>query len=763
MRLLRQSILDEYGEEALISIAQGGGEECNDERQEELATAFRVRMKLRRRLLNRLARRLYRVAYVMDNGDAAPPAPPLYGDEIVRFQKEEGDDEEDEDVRWISKEEVKKFVEGEEKRIKVKEEIAQQRRERKMEVDKTLVKVEDEGDVPAVVSSAVPSDTQAAAVEFILRGDKEDKSLLDQLKEYEVGYDKTTIVSPPEADPKATVETTNPIVNTTDDHEVNEDGEFVSKGCDRQRINFSLIALDKRPIPPRERSVEWKRWNKEISTKIEEQVTFEDIGMGPDKVFDVEQRLEDAKRKREEEANPRGKGKVLRKDGNASENRGRGKELKKEEDTTLEKQNVVDKVEDVTADEMKDPEDSNAKDAEIAEVKPPKRHNRTFSLRPVPSFYSQDMRRVQLIQMELNHSGGMVNIEKLYKKVQLNYDVAFKRSMELQQAKAAAITELQNVVQQQKTRIQEMREQADKTIARSKHQWQNMQQMMHNYCSKNGAYGLQLKLAARDVVNDLVDKVVIREANHDQPNGTKYIRHAIQKAVSSRDESKYAAANILGHMIDHIDRKNTDKAMMSPEYTEPDVETEQNTIDLRTGETLAEHYAKKQVQLKQRADQISKAFGDAEKVRAAAWSEVVKVKAMAENSMGFKAKQRNRKSNASSRSYAPVAAPRPAVYKQQQPGYYNPQVHRPAGQPAHMMSRAPIPGQQPMNIPVQMMAGGQMGMAGQGSAFNRVVLQSSTVPVAPMNSASAATMQPERTQRDLARKSEDGKYNYGDR
>jgi hypothetical protein len=799
LRLIRKEIIGAYGEDVLIEIATKPSKRDNDEdeRLQQLATAFNLRMKLRRRLLNRLSRRLYRVAYIMDNGDASPPMPPLYGDEVVRFKKDE-----DDDCRFISEEEVSKFVEGEEKKRQLREELGEKRRERRAELEQNLVKVEKEGDNAPAVTSGVDKFDEHTAVDFILRGDREDRPLLEQLKEYEVGYDKAISAT---ADAKPTE--TNPIVNTTDPHEVNEEGEFVDKESDVDRINFTLIGLDRRPIPPRERSLDWKRWNKEMSTKIEEQVTFEDIGM-QDKVFDLEKRLEDAKRKRqenqEEENSPRGKGKVLRRksafdssvgvegEEDVVENRGRGKELKKHKKEELEEsggENVAMEVEDkaescdedgnveMEADKVKseetdspnddksktdeegnkgDEKQTDGKNAELSEIKPPKRHNRTFSLLPVPSFYTQDLRRVQLIQMELIHSSGRVNIEKLIDKAEAAYQEAFKKSMELQQAKAAAITDYQKTVQQHKAKVQEMKIRAEKDIANARLRWQTTQQTMNNFRSKFGSEALSIKLTASEILKEGAERIVLRTSPDETPIGTKITRHTARHAASSEDNIKLAVANTLGVVVDLVDRRYTQMCDRNPEFIPPIVETEHNTMyDARKKETLAQRFASIETHLKLRAQQVSKAFEDAEKARAAAWNDVTKFKSMMGGAAISKPKK-NSKSNASSRSVAPVAAPRHAMYSQQA-NYQQQQQFVPVGRPIEIMQSAPMPVQrsQPI-IPAQIAQ-----MAGQGPVFNRAVVQSSSG--APNSAAAVVPVQQQNQPDGQGKMTQNGKYGYGDR
>jgi len=757
LRTLRTEIVQEYGDETLIEIATNTTIEDDhsgkEERLQQLATAFTQRMKLRRRLLNRLARRLYRVAYIMDGGDASPPLPPLYGDEIVRFKKEEI---ENNDARLVEEDELAKFVEGESKRKRLEEELRLKRCDRMEEMKDVAVEDEDGGQ----------DEQTTSVVDYILRGDKDDKPILDQLKEYEVGYDKTTVL---QENLNTTSEdtmpiTTNPITNTTDPHEVSEEGEFLTNKSYCQRVRFSQYGLDTRPMPPRERSLEWKRWTREMTAKIDEQVTFEDIGRGVDVVFDREKRMVDAKKSRVEDSPNRGK--VLRRvneDGDgkdAGQNQGRGKVLKKgpvnEESSEPKEQNDPMEVDESEKDKEK-PVDSDgnqvdsktAKSSEQPEIKPPKRHNRTFSLRPVPSFYDQDLRRVKLVQQELIHSSGRVNVEKLYRKAQAAYDDAFKKSMSLQQEKAHAHSEYQKMAQQHKEKITRMRIEADRTVDRTKQQWQSMQAGMHSYRSKYGEEALQIHLGAKDVMKDMIDRVVLRNSDEAyRPTGTKFIGYAFHEAIKTKDKSKQDVTEVLAHVVDAVDRNYNQMVARNPEYIPPAVDTEHNTMyDPRSQETLAQRYERVQKILKQKVEQVSEQFDEAEKIRAAAWNEVTRYKTLLGNAAVSKSKKA-RKPNVSNRSVAPAAAPRgvPAAYPHPQSYNQQQQMFMQAGRPVQMMSGAPMQVRQPVQVnhPVQMMAAQ---MAGQGTSFNRVVLQSSTASTADGN----------------AKVSQNAKYGYGDR
>ena len=383
-----------------------------------------------------------------------------------------------------------------------------------------------------------------------------------------------------------------------------------------------------------------------------------------------------------------------------------------------------------------------AKGSELPEIKPPKRHSRTFSLRPVPSFYDQDLRRVKLVQQELIHSSGRVNVEKLYRKAQAAYDEAFKKSMSLQQEKALAHSEYQKMAQQHKEKIQRMRIEADRAVDRTKQQWQNMQTAMHSYRSKYGEEALQIHLATKDAMKDMIDRVVLRNSDEAyRPTGTKYIGYAFHGAVKTRDKSKQDVTEVLAHVVDTVDRRYNQMVARNHEYIPPAVDTEHNTMyDPRSQETLAQRYERVQTNLKQKVEQVGEQFNEAEKLRAAAWNEVTRYKTLLGNAAVSKSKK-SRKTNVSNRSVAPAAAPRggPVVYPHSQSYNQQQQMFMQAGRPVQMMSGAPMQVRQPVtsNHPVQM-------MSGQGPSFNRVVIQSSTADA-------------------NAKLSQNAKYGYGDR
>eukprot|EP00804_Cyclotella_cryptica_P009363 CCRYP_009018-RA/>CCRYP_009018-RA protein AED:0.25 eAED:0.25 QI:0/0/0/1/1/0.5/2/0/1030 len=927
LRILRQSIVDEFGEDTLIEIATStqkktppdeSSDEGNtdDERLKQLSASFNLRMKLRRRLLNRLARRLHRVAYLMDNGDVSPPQPPSYGDEVIRFKIDE-----DENVRVVSEEEVKMFVEEEERKEEVKRQIEERRGKRakeSLESNEDLNGAEDTGAAPVTSSADVQPFRNAdkahvAELDLILRGDQEDRSLLNELVEYEVGYDKTTVTDESSAESKVN-NTFNPIANTNDDHEVNEEGQFVvEKSSDTQRINFSMNAFNKRTVPPRERSLEWKRWVKELSAKIPHQVTFDDIGVGGDGVvFDLEKRLADAKRKRSEmmeESDSKGIGKVLRrkiafdhsreeKEGKAGkalrrksafddvgdevenevtvpdENRGKGKSSERREmedstqggadepsgsdgkrkisphrssdddlgftnmtceDEAVEVKTIESEEKDAdmetgsdhlsverseenyeaderpsrgnsdeeaseTGDSMftnevakskkedlhnegsvdggsKRPDEESIKSAgskqtnhedngaAIPDAKPAKRHTRTFSLIPVPSFHAQDLRRVQLIQIDLYQSGEMVNIQRRYDRAQAAYDEAFKKSMELQQAKASAQTEYQKNVERQQVQLNAMKQNANKTVMRAKQLWEHTQQESLQFRRLHGESNFQIRLEAKDTLYGLIDRIAVREST-DESTGTKLTRNEIRHASSSKGElqiTRAAVANVLGHIVDSVDRRHKEMLARHNEFIPPCVDTEHSTIiDPNTKETMAQAFKRVQTQLTQRRAKIDKAFADAEKARAAAWADVVKYKAMLGDSAGSKPKSRSRKSSAATKSIAPVAAPvaaplaAPAVAQQTVP--YQPQVF------------VPVQPSQPSTIPVQMMVSAPLGLAGvsvptQRTSFKPVVLQSATGSAFSAPKVAAKESQPvnQGQSEGETKTTQQSKYAYGDR
>lgn len=529
--------------------AEGGEEDDGNERTkiDQLAHAFNTRMHLRRRLLNRLARRLHRTAHTMDINDPSsassknlttaiimPPQPPLYGDKIRRFIKDE--DEEDEAIYDITESMVVQFEREEEKKRGVKAQLEEQRQKRAqgeggvVKIEKNVKKEESGGGEDTIDDSMdEEKETKAeetkssfaevtpnyAVVDMILKAQKEDQPLLKQLAEYEIGYDKVYTLASSDTDaaaPTATegdaptapsssgltddaapnenkiVSTTLPITATYDDHEVDDNGEFLDPlppstnnindkprhTVDSKRVPFTYFGPLIKEMHQRGRSAEWNRWTKEMCAKIPDQTTYEDLGVGGEgMVFDLERRLEEVRKRKLEDVDDgsspnRGKGKVLRRqseeeDGGVkigeetSPNRGKGKVLKKnvskdEEATEMkEDSNEVKSEQDVSpnrgkgktlkkkdddametekasegADELTN--DDAAEDA-VAEELPQdvvKRNTKPFSLVPVPSFHAQDMRRVKLIQLEILTCGRSENIQADLARAQDEYNSSFK-------------------------------------------------------------------------------------------------------------------------------------------------------------------------------------------------------------------------------------------------------------------------------------------------------------------------------------------------
>mmetsp|Transcript_19340 Transcript_19340/g.39441 ORF Transcript_19340/g.39441 Transcript_19340/m.39441 type:complete len:1096 (+) Transcript_19340:171-3458(+) len=162
LRILREAITEEFGEDVLIAIAVGGKgsssgldqyeaikeddlagvkqDENSAERLKRLSNAFQIRMKLRRRLLNRLARRLHRVAHILDGQNVVAPYPPLYGDQVRRFLDADSKGEKPEGI-IIYDGQIKEFHERNKKLEELKSRLLFQRLERKSE-EAQLMKVE---------------------------------------------------------------------------------------------------------------------------------------------------------------------------------------------------------------------------------------------------------------------------------------------------------------------------------------------------------------------------------------------------------------------------------------------------------------------------------------------------------------------------------------------------------------------------------------------------------------------------------------------
>ena len=683
LRVLREAIVAEFGEDGLIrmvlrhkdQLKDGGlkpptvqpeqlAMEGNDEttnrlldndtasppppRHEKLSSAFFLRMKLRRRLLNRLARRLHRVADSMDYGtrNVEAPVPPLYGDQMRRFVKDDENGqpiitaEGAKNVRGV---EVDEFIKAEEEMLEVKKTLEERRQQR------TVAVIENDED-------KMDEDTPSP-VDLLLKDDEEDKPLLDKLVEYEVGYDKVYTLGKPtppplpspskkskskplvdnaKADDKkdtspgqkkdstqgketndvGVVSMTLPIVDTADTHKISEGGEGNHDSQDISRVPYH--SFNGRAPPPVERATEWKRWTKEICDRIPDQVTFDDLGVGGDGViFGLEARLESTKRKAGEDdvASNRGKGKVLRRS-----------EEEREEEKPKEGGDVdmadANKKEDGKEETDKENTNENEKELTAKNAKP-------FSLKPVPSFYQQDLQRVKIIQNELIRFSNIYEKRELCQMAQKSYDNSYKVSVTLQQEKARLTGIIEKMTRKHQYDLAGLQQQAKHQIAQARAHWERRQWQLQDTKKKYGEEGALVRSVCNDILLEAKDRIEVRFAPPMPGRGSPQTAKAAFVAKQVGDEEKEEVANVLGHIVDCVDRRYLDMLFNHPKSFIPPPIANENTVvaNSETGETLVEMQKRERAALNAQLEKVETEFKVAEQKRTAAWAALNKAKA----------------------------------------------------------------------------------------------------------------------------------------
>jgi len=565
---------------------------------------------------------------------------------------------------------------------------------------------------PAEVTSDANANIELKSgvdVDFIVQGDIEDKPLLDQLAVCEPGYHKVYSVGllppplPPPSTPspssgkevpkeKQVIKVTMPIASTTDDHEVSEEGEFIANSAappsTSSRLPFSLYgSAPSRVLHPKERSVEWKRWTKEMCEKIPEQVTFDELGIGGvGCVFDLEQRLkrkfdeeaagvnDDVKPEQEKEAN-RGKGKVLRK--SSPEKAEQTDEAEEDEDVVMIEPNELAKADkNATTEEIpkgkKETEKGadNKKEATTKDL--PKKSTKTFSLVPLPSFHYQDLQRIKILQNEMVNYRAVQTVREKILKIQIHYEKTYKVSIELQQTKATAMVDFNTLIEANRAEVASMEQSGKSLMKAAKSHWDRRQFQRKDMASKLGAELAHNRNVANDVLQDLKDRVCIRTAEKLTGSGlgTHRLKMVAEGGKSEGDESREVSATVLGHVIDCVERRHQDALANSSHFIPPQVASAESVIaDPKTGETMAQVHARKVVQLKKNIQQLDVRFKEAEKRRGEAWLTLSRAKGVATGGSGAggqpaggaKPKARSRKSVGTPGSHGGAANARVAA------------------------------------------------------------------------------------------------------
>jgi hypothetical protein len=599
-----------------------------------------------------------------------------------------------------------------------------------------------------------PSEEPLSEVDALLRADEEDKALLDRLAEYDPGngYDKVYHIgpsAPPPPLPSATVavdaaasakggpdavaaaerrvvvKVTVPIASTIDDHEVNDEGEFLAAATTAsnkdappmQRLPFSLhgsSAPMARTLLPKERAAEWKRWTKAICDRIPDQVTFEELGVGV--VFEPEGRLMNNKRKGQ---GGDGEGGERHAEDAAAYNRGKGKVLRKNagaedaDDDAAGGDAAMGEADDETKAMAEDAKGVGGSNKKAEEKENQGSTTKTFSVTPVPSFYNQDLQRIRNIQSEMVRSLQVQQSRERVIRAQVEYDAAYKRSINVQQAKAAALQEYAALPEKFKEEEAAILNERNVHLAVAKRHWEMRQyrlKVMGQTFGEEQALNISV---CNDVLQDLKDRVCIRVSEELTVSGlgTHRLYLEASKARSKGDESRDVSATVLGHMIDSVYRRHQDILQDNAEFVTPVLPSPDNVIAaLETGETMAQRRARTEREMRAKIAQFDMEFKDAERKRSETWLKLRKARgdggssgvqsASTGGGIANKAKPRSRKSvpapaGGGGGAVAPSGQPYP-MQMQTQPGpgyvpasYYQPQ--RPPAAATQMQAQMVAP------------------------------------------------------------------------
>jgi len=703
-------------------------DETQQKRLRQLSTAFLLRMKLRRRLLNRLARRLHRVAHVVDGGiQITAPLPPTYGDAVRTYITEESEKSgvalkvlgTFDDVKLIRESDVKEFVNKEDERKEIMAKLSEQRMKRLgiegVDGDDDSMNVEPKSDL-----------------DLLLKCDEEDKPLLDKLVTYEPGYDKVYSTGPPPlpavsssspskksksspskskgkdknksssvvvdkapSSPSSATSTkdvsspsgskqsstaaskedqiniTKPIASTTDDHEVDEEGEFVqTQDGIMKRLTFSIHGgQSQRAMHPGDRVSEWKRWTKEMCDRIPDQVTYDELGVGGvGMVFDLEGRV---KRKRDDGsekavAAPR-----------EEDNRGKGKVLKRNNSPEKAKDNEDDnnsKEEDVTmGDAANDPKEAKSKEKKEEEEEETDKKDeskvstKTFSVTPIPSFHYMDLRRISNHQAELVQVCNQQSSAEIIAKAQVVYDEAYALSVQLQKDIAAGKGESQKMHVEHKQALDAIANSSRMQAADARTHWTSRQAKLNQMKEELGEEQAFVKNVCNDVLQDLKDRVCIRVPDMNEQIhsglGSKRLEMEATKARTNDDANRDSAANVLGHMIDTVERRHNDMLADYDKFVQPKISDDRSTIaDPKTGQTVEQQLKVQREKMAAKIQKLEADFADAEKKRGAAWQALTQAK----SSAGQMTKQQSRSRKSTSSSSYTAARQYPVQQQQQQ-------------------------------------------------------------------------------------------------
>ncbi len=416
----REKILESCGELVLLDLGSGSLKLIDDELHEESKNAdgettwvksgasdsetaskrtltpsqietcvdFLLRMKLRRKLSTRLIRRLTRLAHIMDGKDAYPPSAPKYGDLRLKIDPEslkswQAESKKLEDAKKRIEDAIKS--ESLKSGAKNEEATGEEKEGENNSPDETK-----SGDAPegGPKDESPATGAEGGEEEKLTEGDKDSEekkvekehpltpTLLDDyklLKEYDSSYEKTWDAA------------TNSFKYSIANEEIPEpDYEQLRRGGG---IGATSMFISDEAL-----EAEHKRWQTHLLRKVQEQPTFEELGL-KNRVFHLEARrkrcLEEMAKEGESEDAPESPTKKAKTEGDHDAKADGEKETKKESG---------DEADDNS--ESDDDEEMEGKITNLEEIKP----KRSISFAATPSFHDQDLARIRLIHRDLLNS-----------------------------------------------------------------------------------------------------------------------------------------------------------------------------------------------------------------------------------------------------------------------------------------------------------------------------------------------------------------------
>lgn len=408
--------------------------------QKEVCVDFLLRMKLRRKLSNRLVRRLNRVAHAMDGKDVAPPFPPRYGDLRLNMDPAAVEARVKE---WKEQADAKLRIEAALAGRPLPEQTAAAVAATANEAGGANYKTEEmkhdesprdgaQADRPKEecqdgMATAVKKEGEVTPMEVDGENKEEDKP-----QDGKAGDTKEGCSSPPIPKPSATTleedyailkeydtayEKTWDPDNKRFKYVLAEESSNTNQEPEYAQFKHGVgIGATARLMSLEDREAEHKRWQNNILNCIPEQPTFEELGL-KNRVFFLEERrkrcLEETSEIEEDDIDcnemdgtPRSSASKKLKtpeDGSSLKvspvKRTNGKELRKKVAFEGEGDSM-----DGTSDEVaieKEKAGSPLKDKVERKVEEEFEIKRHISLKPVPSFYAQDMKRIKDVHRDL--------------------------------------------------------------------------------------------------------------------------------------------------------------------------------------------------------------------------------------------------------------------------------------------------------------------------------------------------------------------------